>query len=369
MSIPGGNVLLLSTWGKRSRPYLQALHFLFAFGAFVAPLIVQPFLLTECPDSQTNPTSNKSARNLTNATQNTTSIDTLPVTWSYWIGSIPLALSAVGFLVFVFMKSCSVPDSQDQKDADSPKSRSGGLLYRVLILCLFSVFLLLYVGLEVAYGGYIFTFAVKSKPGMSKEHAAFLTSGFWGSFALFRLAAVPLSRHLSPPRMLMLDLVGCLLASVILVSQFTAGCATADHTKLWLGTVISGISMASVFPAAISWAEYFMTVSGKTASVLIVSACFGEMVVPLAVGNTITTVGPCAMMACTMAISLLTLTTFILINVASRYFRRRGAFVGMHFQKKRNQNEPAIEGQRDEVLRLLEQNNDLFNGEPGTEIS
>lgn len=40
----GGNVFCVRLWGGKSPPYMQALHFAFGIGAFIAPLIAQPFL-------------------------------------------------------------------------------------------------------------------------------------------------------------------------------------------------------------------------------------------------------------------------------------------------------------------------------------
>ncbi|KAK3103868.1 hypothetical protein FSP39_022518 [Pinctada imbricata] len=40
----GGNVFCVRIWGKKSPPYMQAMHFAFGIGAFVAPLMSQPFL-------------------------------------------------------------------------------------------------------------------------------------------------------------------------------------------------------------------------------------------------------------------------------------------------------------------------------------
>ncbi|XP_069132718.1 sodium-dependent glucose transporter 1-like [Argopecten irradians] len=40
----GGNALCVRIWGKRSSPYIQAMHFAFGIGAFIAPLLSQPFL-------------------------------------------------------------------------------------------------------------------------------------------------------------------------------------------------------------------------------------------------------------------------------------------------------------------------------------
>ena len=180
--ISGGNVLLLSTWGKKSRPYVQILRFVFALGAFFAPLIVQPFLQesTYPAKNDTNSNGNDRIRNTSCYCFSTTfkEIDgsTFPVIWAYWISSIPLAIAGVGFLVFVFTKSCSLQD-KDTKDEDAPKTKQGSMMYRVTILSLFSVLLLLYVGLEVAYAGYIFTYGYRSNVAMSKDSSAFLTSG------------------------------------------------------------------------------------------------------------------------------------------------------------------------------------------------
>lgn len=359
--ISGGNVLLLNTWGKKSRPYLQALHFLFALGAFMAPLIVQPFLQEGSPSSNGTNITQNSSESVSCLSCNSTS-GNMPVSWAYWISSIPLAISAVGFLVFVFVNACSLRDSETQKEEAPEANKQGSLIYRIAIVSLFSIFLLLYVGLEVAYGGYIFTFGRTIKEKMSKDNATFLTSAFWGSFALARLASVPISRYLRPSKMLWMDMAGCLLGSVVLMSQFKNGsCNASDMTKLWIGTVLLGVSMASVFPCAVNWAEYFVTVSGRTASILIVASSCGEMLIPLAVGNTIgETVGPCSLMICALVISVLVLVTFLLILATARYFKRNSAFAGMLYQRSHKQEERLGQRPPDEVLDLLKQNNEFF---------
>ncbi len=41
------NVWILEMWGEASGPYMQALHFTYGIGSFVAPLICEPFLSKE----------------------------------------------------------------------------------------------------------------------------------------------------------------------------------------------------------------------------------------------------------------------------------------------------------------------------------
>ncbi|OWF50543.1 sodium-dependent glucose transporter 1-like [Mizuhopecten yessoensis] len=53
----GGNALCVRIWGKRSSPYIQVMHFAFGIGAFIAPLLSQPFLheVSLANTSSTNP--------------------------------------------------------------------------------------------------------------------------------------------------------------------------------------------------------------------------------------------------------------------------------------------------------------------------
>merc|ERR1719273_2285772 len=64
----GGNVLCLDTWKDKSGPYLHSIHFSFAIGAFLAPVIAIPFLGNN--DEQTD-LNNNSTYCYLNATQPT----------------------------------------------------------------------------------------------------------------------------------------------------------------------------------------------------------------------------------------------------------------------------------------------------------
>ncbi|RWS16536.1 sodium-dependent glucose transporter 1A-like protein [Dinothrombium tinctorium] len=55
--VNGGNVWTLHLWGTESPPFIQALHFAFGFGALIAPLIAEPFLLEIEEKNSTNSTS------------------------------------------------------------------------------------------------------------------------------------------------------------------------------------------------------------------------------------------------------------------------------------------------------------------------
>ena len=305
----------------------------------MSPLIVKPFLSGQ-----------SAALNATDHHANTTTGAVPSVSGAYWLGLLPLVAAGLGFLSCTCKAKYRLQEPISQVSVPTQINKLGRL---IIILFLFAAFLMLYVGIETAYGGYLFTFGVKSSLSMSKDDAAYLLSGFWGSFALSRLAAVPLSHYIRPMKLLLLDIIGCFVGSALLVSQFSSGCIFASNTKLWVGTVLQGIFMASVFPASMSWAEYYFEVSGRTASILVCGATFGEMIVPLLVGNLIATVGPCVLMYTTFIIIIFVFIIFITIITFGKFVRKKDATLEMHYQKR--QQEPLGQGQLkdDEVLRLL----------------
>ena len=187
-------------------------------------------------------------------------------------------------------------------------------------LALFSLIFLLYVGIKVAFSGYIFGFGAEA---MSKDSAAYLTSVCWGSFAVGRFLSVPVAKYVTSSRMLMFNPLGCLIGSTILVSQFSEGCSTSAPARLWAGTVLLGFSMDSVFPCALSLAGSYISLSGRTASVLLVGGCVGEMTIPLVVGIFFVRVGPCFLMYNTLSIFILIAVVYILIETLGRT-RKRG---------------------------------------------
>ncbi|XP_033116578.1 major facilitator superfamily domain-containing protein 4A-like [Anneissia japonica] len=62
------NVSLLKIYGKLVSPFLQALHFCYGLGAFVSPIVAEPFLLNEdCTAFIENETKNASDRTVRQA--------------------------------------------------------------------------------------------------------------------------------------------------------------------------------------------------------------------------------------------------------------------------------------------------------------
>lgn len=275
----GGNVLILNTWGEQAGPHLQALHFSFAAGAFASPIIAK---LLFGPDR--NGSAGITPGNFTPALTTEQSPkapdahtiirfvhSTLKSMWAYVvIGSFVLLVS---FIFFILYSRSSF--SRDRARASSVKPLVAKHHISLIVLLFF--FFFAYVGAEVAYGSFIFTFA-KDYAHMPQSQAAGLNSLFWATFAACRGLAIFFAACMYPGTMILLSLVSSTVSSLLLCLF------SKEKVAIWVCTGLYGASMATTFPSGISWLEQYTTVTGHTAAVFVVGAALGEMVLPALVG-------------------------------------------------------------------------------------
>lgn len=250
----GGNTLLVWVHGSRVGPFMNGLHFFFGVGAFISPIIVAQAVLA-----------------------------TGDITWAYWI----LAL----LLLPVALWLARLP---------SPAARSGPAgpsrgVENPRLVALIALFMILYVGAEVSFGGWIYTYATTLRLA-DVAAAAYLTSLFWGALTAGRLLAIPVAARLRPRTILLLDLLGC-LASVGLILLFPR-----SSPIIWLGTFGTGFAMASIFPTVISWAERRITLNGNVTSWFFVGASLGAMSFPFLIGQLFDALGPRVTMVTILAV-------------------------------------------------------------------
>lgn len=271
-------MLALNTWGAEAGPHMQALHFSFAVGAFVAPLLAKMALgNSESKDlpvagktNQSVPRSvpTASPASATSALKHHLSAEFL---WSYVvIGTYLLFVSVVFF--GLYLKGSS---ARDKSKASLQKCVFAK--YHYALIALLFIFFFCYVGAEVTYGSYVFTYA-KVFVEMKDSEAAAVNSVFWGAFAACRGLAIFFAACLYPGTMIVLSIIGSAAASSCLTFFAT------HPAMLWAGSAVYGASMATIFPSGISWIEQYTVVQGKSASLFVVGAALGEMCIPAMVG-------------------------------------------------------------------------------------
>ena len=263
----GGNTLLVWVHQEKVGPFMNGLHFFFGVGAFLSPLVVAWTM----PEDGT-------------------------VVRAYW------TLAWLQLPAALWLLRISSPAGHAASVAASSE-RPNGRLVALIVL-----FFFLYTGAEVAFGGWIYSYAVGLRLS-SHAVAAYLTSVFWGALTLGRLLAVPVALRLPPQSVLLADCVGCLFSLAILLFGSHSLVAT------FAGTCGVGLSMASIFPAALSLAQGRMRITGRVTGWFFVGASGGGMTLPWLIGQFFDAVGPRATMVIllidmTAAMTVLAVLTF-----------------------------------------------------------
>jgi len=246
----GANILLTWTHRERTGPYMNALHFFFGLGAVLAPFLVARFTGTAAG-----------------------------YRLAYW------GLSAFAGLVglsVVAQRSCPRPHHDEAVAA-----RAAGPSAWPLV-ALAALFLFFYVGAEISFGGWIYTYARRLELA-SEAGAAYLSSAFWLAFTAGRLASIPVATRAAPQRVLFAAAAGCLVAlGLVLACPGSAG-------VLWGATLVLGFCMGPMWPTGFNLASRSIALSGRMSAVIILGDAFGGMVLPSALGKVIESTGPRSM--------------------------------------------------------------------------
>lgn len=254
---------------------MQALHFSFALGAFLAPLLAKLALGMAVPaENHTEADFNHSAFNQSPEADSEPLLgipDDMNLLWAYAV------IGAYIFVVSLFLFILFLTKSSKWEKAKVSVQRSRRAKYHNTLLCLLFLFFLFYVGAEVTYGSYVFSFAT-THAGMKESEAAGLNSIFWGTFAACRGMAIFFATCLQPGTMIVLSNIGSLASSLFLVLF------NKSTVCLWIATSVYGASMATTFPSGVSWIEQYTTIHGKAAAFFVVGAALGEMAIPAVIG-------------------------------------------------------------------------------------
>jgi len=240
----GANTLLGWVHGNRVAPFMNALHSSFGVGALIAPLIVAQTVLFK-----------------------------FPATYSYFV----LALLLLPVAAFTLRLRGPV--------AATPEKHAGPAEANTRLVFLIAAFLFLYVGAEVGFAGWIFTYTIKLKLS-SATTAAYLVSLFWGSLTLGRMLTIPVAAHFKLQTILISSLAGSLLSLLVMLVRPESFAATL------VGTTGLGLSMASIFPTTLSFAGHQMKITGRVTGWFVFGASAGSMLIPLGIGQTFQAVGP-----------------------------------------------------------------------------
>jgi FHS family Na+ dependent glucose MFS transporter 1 len=240
----GANTLLMWTHGKKAGPYVNGLHFAFGLGAFLAPTVFAQVLKLGGTYQQ-----------------------------AYWA----LAGLALPVSLFLLLLPGS-PTLQDQsEESERPYTNLRAILPMIIIAMLFLFF---YVGSEITYGNWIYTYALTLDLA-DATRAAYLTSGFWLAFTIGRAISIPVAARFKPAQILTVAFVGGLGALALAIS------VPNSLTVLWAATLATGFFMAPVWATGYNLVGQSIKLTATVSSIIILGDSFGGVVLPWVTGQAI----------------------------------------------------------------------------------
>jgi FHS family Na+ dependent glucose MFS transporter 1 len=272
----GCNSLLFKVPEIDIAPAMSGYHFFFGLGAFLAPLVLAGSL------------------NITNGIQ-----------WGYW------GLALFSILILAQFIKLQEPVNDMPALIDDHKAGKTTLSNRTQVIWVIGMFFFAFVGVEVGFGDWLSTYSVKA--GLTDEKAAILlTSIYWGAFTISRLISIPLAARLKPRKILLVDLSGAILG-LGLIYLFP------ERTVfLWLGTIVLGFSVASLFPTMLTFADGLLSMTGRVTSIFFISGSMGSILLPWLIGRFVEDIGPRFIIQVLYLTLLLAAVIFVILMQVSK---------------------------------------------------
>ena len=260
------NTLLVWVHRDKIGPYMNGMHFFFGLGAFAAPFIVAQVV-------------------------------TLPggYRWVFW------GVAGLGLLVSLRLFTLGESPRAEHQPSAATEQRNRRLELPIIISA--ALFLFFYVGAEVAFGGWIFTYAVTLNLAGPAE-AAYITSAFWGAFTIGRLISIPMATRLAPVTKILTALAACLvlLAGAIWLP--------GSNTLLWTLAIGLGLFLAPIWPTGFTLAGRSVTFTARASGLILLGDSLGGMVLPAVSGRVIEAAGAPAVLVLVFGSLVLTLAAF-----------------------------------------------------------
>lgn len=309
---------MVSIWNKKtSQSFMQALHFGFAAGGIISPLITAPFLAQRStPETIESPNSSNvlmtstvtyqdinlstfKYNDLITTQYNNLSLDsvstgdTLGASWSNGVSEeyetsrvhIAYAISgSVAFLVslpFLIMYIRMPSDferhgCEDRKRSNNPLP----LLIKISVLINMCALSALYTGLEETFVEFLSAFCVE-QVRWTKTQGSLATSLYFGSIGLGHFINIFTVRIVNHVKLMGLN---CFML-IIAMTVITLSADNVFHAGVWVAPPLVGLSLSIIYPIIFTWTEdIFLPVTGRISSLFILTGAMGSMINPMILG-------------------------------------------------------------------------------------
>ncbi|XP_033726395.1 sodium-dependent glucose transporter 1A-like [Pecten maximus] len=357
------NAEMLAVWGEKGHSYVQAMHFSYAFGGIISPVITAQFLaptqdhhddvinsLANGNDSYIHPTDTSSGMTPYVTSQSTLYVNQTEILTNrnyfletsthlsfirnsseiianfyktsrlyiaYCISATLCICIALPYLVMFFtFDLAKIRTGRVPKEEKSTPELTR--LQKILVLLNFGMMAGVYVAIEESFSGFLNAFCV-NRLDWSSVDGSYATSIFYGCFGFGRLVAVVWVKYINPKRFLS---VFCIALLLMFISVWLCGVYYFD-VGVWLTAALTGVAIAVIYPTVFTWTEEdFLPVSGKISSYFNITSALGGTINPIVIGTLMDLYNPLWYAYLLMGESVILLMTCICGLVLSRKLRQ-----------------------------------------------
>ena len=365
--------MIFATWHDEAGPFLQMMHFLFAMGGIISPLVSKPFQIKVNDIRRVNVTDINPATNITNMsssnvlspsnnltefgcnltafvdisetfdrnpalgrehingaflnTQNT-SCEEVSITvsketnvhFAFLIAAILVFSAALPF--FVFYKTNKKPSQESntphETKEDTKKVSNKVQLMATLLLCIVSG---IGTGIVDSFPSFLATFGLLQL-GWSQGTGSSLTSLYFAMYAVGNLIGVFALKCISS-RSFIFAMYSSSLVSLLL---FFVGVELTIGPLVWITVAFTGLTTSAMVPTVYTWTQEAVTpISGKIASVFLFGGSAGAMFNPILLGFLMESVSPMWLLYLNFAEVLFCTVLFTLaVLIVRKYLKDTG---------------------------------------------
>ena len=281
------------------------MHFSFALGMAIAPLIEEPFLSPDHNATEThgNAPSDEIFTNGTHTTEDSRII--VP----YTIGSLSLVAAAALFLILYYKVPYTDPkrtvtdtkqksiynnnNNNTSKQTRSPSSVSSSSrsqlidtneektdsIYYMRLIVLSCFLLCFYTGVELSTMNFLPEFVTVIALKLTKSKAAYMSSVMSAAFAVNRLLSIVVAAKFRTKTMLYVSFLMICTGNGILLFF-----ANSSEVMLWIAVVIIGAGHSSVYPCLMSFLEERINVTTFVCGLFMFCSGASSVAVPILLG-------------------------------------------------------------------------------------
>lgn len=242
----GGNVMTLWLHPKDPEPFLQSLHFVFAIGGLLSPLMIGQI-------------------------------------GKHMDGSITVSWLIIAALFIPVI--CLLFRYESPREPPRPVTEDGEAVtytgWTLAVLLGTAAFLFFDIGAEAATATYIVTYIIR-RDLATETQGTLVDSLFWVFMVLGRLVAIPVSTFVSSQVMILVSCVTCIFATTIWLAFYKSFAA------LTVAMLIYGLGMSVAFACGMLLAQSYVHITGRAGTIFVVGAAFGEFIIPITLSQLFT---------------------------------------------------------------------------------